>query len=124
MSMHFAKALAYLGIPERACVMIQGKNSPEHLAAIMGSILSNCIFTDIYMTNNPEQILKQVRETGSKVIICDTYKRLKAKFLGPHADELAEAGVKACFLFDEGTTEKTAGISFKGTAKIKIYNWS
>ena len=79
--MHFAKALVYLGVPERSCVTLQGMNSPEHLASIMGAVLSNCIFSDIYMTNNPDMCLKQVRETKTKVIICDTYKRLKATFL-------------------------------------------
>ena len=86
MSMHFAKALVVLGVAERSCITIQGMNSPEHLASIMGSLLANCIFTDIYMTNSAELCLKQVKETKSKVIVCDTYKRLKTSFLDQHAD--------------------------------------
>ena len=82
--MHFAKALTYLGVPERSCITLQGMNSPEHLASIMGSVLANCIFSDIYMTNNPEVCLKQVQETKSRVIVCDTYKRLRAFFLDPY----------------------------------------
>lgn len=86
MSMHFAKALVVLGVAERSCITIQGMNSPEHLASIMGSLLANCIFTDIYMTNSADLCLKQVKETKSKVIVCDTYKRLKTSFLDQHAD--------------------------------------
>ena len=58
MSMSFAKALAYLNISERSIVTIQGVNSPEHLASVMGTVLGNCIFTDIYLTNSPELCLK------------------------------------------------------------------
>ena len=78
MSMSFAKALAYLNISERSIVTIQGVNSPEHLASVMGTVLGNCIFTDIYLTNSPELCLKQIKETKSKIIVCDTYKRLRA----------------------------------------------
>ena len=104
MSMHFAKALVYLGVAERSCITIQGMNSPEHLTSIMGSVLANCIFSDIYMTNSPEICLRQVRETKTKIIVCDTYKRLKASFLDKNEQALADAGVVACFLFAEGTT--------------------
>ena len=59
------------------------------------------------------------------MIVCDTYKRLRASFLDLFEDELAEAGVVACFLFSEGVTKETAGLSFKSTKKgIKILNWS
>lgn len=102
--MHFAKALACLNVSERSIVTIQGMNSPEHLASIMGSILANCIFCDVYMTNSPEVLLAQIMETKSKVIVCDTYKRLRASFLDQNEKKLADAGVIACFLFAEGTT--------------------
>lgn len=91
----------------------------------MGAVLANCIFTDTYLTNSPSVCLKQVRQTGTRVIVCDTYKRLKASFLDRYEDELAEAGVVACFLFAEGVTKESAGTSFKSTKKgIKVYNWS
>ena len=126
MSMHFAKALIHLGVKERSCLMLQGMNTPEHLASIMGAVLANCIFTDTYMTNSPSACLKQVRETGTRVIVCDSYKRLKASFLDRYEDELADAGVVACFLFAESVTRETGGgISFKSTKRgIKIFNWS
>jgi long-subunit acyl-CoA synthetase (AMP-forming) len=99
--MHFAKALVGLGIEERSVVLIQGANTPEHMACIMGTILANGVFCDIYQTNSPSVCLYQVRHAQAKVIICDTYARLKAKFL-VNGDELAKAGVKACILFAEG----------------------
>ena len=58
--MHFAKALVYLDVPERSCVTLQGMNSPEHLASIMGTVLANGIFTDVYVTQNPEVCVRQV----------------------------------------------------------------
>jgi long-subunit acyl-CoA synthetase (AMP-forming) len=52
--MGFAKALVSLGIPERSTVLIQGENTPEHMACIMGTILANCIVSEIYVTNSPD----------------------------------------------------------------------
>ena len=124
MSMHFAKALAVLGVAERSCVMIQGMNSPEHLASMMGAILANCIFCDVYMTNSAEVCLKEVKETGTKIIVCDTYKRLKASFLDKSEEQLADSGVVACFLFAEGTSQESAGMAYKSNKRFKIYNWS
>lgn len=112
MSMHFAKALVFLGVKERACITIQGMNSPEHLTAMMGSVLSNCIYSDIYMTNSPEICLKEIKETKTKVIVCDTYKRLKSTFIDHHDEEYAAMGVIAYFLFAEGTTKESAANSF------------
>ena len=51
--MLFAKALHMLGVEERSRVCFMGYNSPEHFIAIMGTILSNCIFTEVYLTNGP-----------------------------------------------------------------------
>jgi len=125
MAMHFAKALVSLGVSERSCVILQGMNSPEHLAAIMGTVLANCIYTDIYMTNSPEVCLKQFRETNTKIIVCDTYKRLRTSFLDHYEKELSDEGLLACFLFAEGTTKGTSGLSFKSSRRgIKIFNWS
>lgn len=76
------------------------------------------------MTNSAEVCLKQVQETKSKVIVCDTYKRLKSSFLDQYAEELADAGVVACFLFGEGQTQESSNLVYRGTKRIKIYNWS
>ena len=103
--------------------MIQGVNSPEHIVSIMGSVLSNCIFADIYMTNNPQVCLNQASETKAKILVCDTYKRLKLSFLDKHEDELADLGVVACFIFAEGLTSESASIAYK-SKRLKIYNWS
>ena len=66
-----------------------------------------------------------MRETKTKVIVCDTYKRLRATFLDCHEKELADAGVVACFLFAEGTTQESSGLAYRCSDKrIKIYNWS
>ena len=52
--MAFAKGLIALGVPARSIVLLQGYNSPEHFAALIGSTLANCISCDIYLTNSPE----------------------------------------------------------------------
>lgn len=53
-SVQFAKALHILNVPERARVCFMGYNSPEHFMALMGTLLSNCVFTEVYITNGPE----------------------------------------------------------------------
>ena len=59
------------------------------------------------------------------MIVCDTYKRLRAYFLENHEKQLADAGVVACFLFAEGTTQESSGLAYRCNDKrIKIYNWS
>lgn len=122
MAMHFAKALVGLGIEERSVVLIQGMNTPEHMACIMGTILSNCVFSDIYPTNSAKVCLYQVRHSNAKVIICDTYARLKAKFLINSAD-LIKSGVKACILYAEGLTQNEV-ITLPSSPLIPIYTWS
>ena len=99
-------------------------NSPEHIASIMGTVLSNCIFTDIYMTNRPAVCLKQVEETQAKIIVCDTYKRLKESFLNENEHKLGELGVVACFIYGEGLFHETSGYVYKQTKHFKIFNWS
>lgn len=89
----------------------------------MGTVLSNCIFTDIYQTNSPEVCLFQVAETQSKVIVVDTYKRLKEKFLDKNGEELVKLGVKACFIFGEGLNAEQSGYFYK-SKYLKIFNWS
>lgn len=56
--MGVAKTLITLNIPERARVCIMGHNSPEHFMALMGSIMANCIFTEVYLTNGPQACLQ------------------------------------------------------------------
>jgi len=45
-SISFAKSCVALNIPERSCITIQGFNSPEHFISIMGTMMSNSIFSD------------------------------------------------------------------------------
>ena len=73
--MQLAKTLHILGVPERSRVCILGYNSPEHFMSIMGTILSNCIFTEVYLTNGPEACAQQVLHSDAQIIICDTFKR-------------------------------------------------
>lgn len=105
MALHFAKALVAIGVEERSVVLIQGPNSPEHFACAMGTILANCIFSDIYPTNSKQVCLYQVRHSQAKVICVDTYARLKDKFL-VNAKELVKLGVQAFVLFGEGLNSK------------------
>ena len=121
--MHFARALVGVGVQERSVVLIQGANTPEHVACIMGTTLANCVFTDIYPTNSPKVCLYQTQHSNAKVIICDTYLRLKARFL-VSGDELHKAGVKAFFLFAEGKRDKDVVNFPKQSHGIPIYTWS
>jgi len=77
MTIAFAKALHVHGIPERTSVTICGCNSPEHIIAFMATICSNCVASDIYLTNAAKVCLFQVKHAGSQVIVVDTYKRLR-----------------------------------------------
>jgi len=111
-----------MGIPERSVCLVQGMNTPEHMSCIMGTVLANCVFSDIYPTNSSDVCLYQVKHSQAKVICCDSYARLKAKFL-VNAEELIKAGVKAFILFAEGT--KSENVKFpmvKGT--IPVYSWT
>ena len=89
---------------------------------MMGTVLSNCIYTDIYMTNNPKVCLSQVEQTKARIIVCDTYKRLRNSFLDQHEEELAKLGVVACFIFAEGTTSECSSVVYN-SKYLKIYNW-
>jgi long-subunit acyl-CoA synthetase (AMP-forming) len=122
LSMHFARALVALGVGERSVVLIQGANTPEHMVCIMGTILANCVFSDIYPTNMPDVCLYQVKHSQAKVICCDTYARLKTKFL-VNQEQLVAAGVKACILFDEGKTVDEI-ITVPGKCPIRIITWA
>lgn len=86
-----------------------------------GAILSNCIFTDIYPTNSPDLCLQQAGLTQAKVIVCDTYKRLKEKFLD--SKDFAKLNVTHCILFREGLTPENSKYSYFNS-DVKIYNWS
>ena len=59
MAMSFAKTLITLDIPERSTIIIQGENTPEHLACLMGTILANCIATEIYPNNSHDSCVWQ-----------------------------------------------------------------
>ena len=99
-SLQFAKSMIHLGIPERSVITIQGVNSPEHFMAIMGSICSNCVFSDQYLTNSPEACLLQVQHSGTTMIVCDTWSTLKSKYL-VNERELLKLGVKTAVIFAE-----------------------
>ena len=119
--MSFAKALHIAGIKDRSVVLIQGVNTPEHLAAMAGTILSNCIFTDIYPTNSPDLCIYQAGFTQAKLIVCDTYKRFKEKFLDQK--EFSKLNVTCAVLFNEGLLPQSSKYSYFN-GDIKIYNWS
>lgn len=91
------------------------------MACIMGTILAGCIFSDIYPTNSENVCLYQVKHSQAKIIICDTYARLKSKFL-VNTDEILKSGVKACILFADGVNENDV-INFP-QGPIPIYTWS
>jgi len=42
-----------------------GYNSPEHFMSIMGVILSNCIFSEIYLTTGPEACATQILHSNA-----------------------------------------------------------
>ena len=122
MALAFAKALHVLGIQERSVVLIQGNNSPEHLASIAGAVLSDCIYTDIYPTNSPALSMYQAKFTKAKVLVCDTYKRLKEKYLD-HADFMRDSGITCAILFREGLAPESAKYTYTNE-NIKIFTWS
>jgi long-subunit acyl-CoA synthetase (AMP-forming) len=76
-----AQTLIALEMPERARVCFMGHNSPEHFMTLMGTVLTNCIFTEVYNTNGPQACLQQIIHSKAEVIVCDTYLRYKEKFM-------------------------------------------
>jgi len=106
MAMAFAKALIAMNIPERSTVIIQGKNSPEHLACLMGTILANCVATEIYPNNSHDTSIWQAQHCEAKVIVCDSYDRLYRNFLKPGNLKEQLPDVKVCILFSEGRADK------------------
>lgn len=130
-SIAFAKSLVHIGIPERSVITIQGFNSPEHFMAIMGTVCCNCIFSDQYSTNSPAACLKQIKHSGSTMLVCDSWQTLKEKYL-VNQGELVALGVKTAVIFGE------FGSDFRGEGRrthqkmqdteradrIKVYNWS
>ena len=61
----------------------------------MGTILANCVFTEIYLTNGPEACAKQVMHSRASVIVCDTRQRFNDKFQPLMTEILRETVVKA-----------------------------
>jgi len=119
--MAFAKALHVMGVGERSVVLIQGVNTPEHFAAMAGTALANCIITDIYPTNSQDICIHQASFTEAKVIVCDTYKRLKEKFID--SKDFLKLKIKYAILFKEGLLPQSSKYSYFN-GDIKIYNWS
>jgi hypothetical protein len=79
---------------------MQGANTPEHFTAIAGSLLANCIYTDIYPTNSQDVSIYQASLTEARVLVIDTYKRLKEKFLD--SKDFSKLKIKCAILFKEG----------------------
>lgn len=73
----FAKSMHVMGIQERKGVNIMGHNSPEWVIAFMGGILSNCIVSGVYPTNNAEACLYQADHSEAEIIIVDSIEQLK-----------------------------------------------
>jgi long-subunit acyl-CoA synthetase (AMP-forming) len=119
--MAFAKTLHALNVPERSVVLIQGTNSPEHFAVMAGTVLANCIYTDIYATNSQDVCMHQAEFTEASVIVCDTFKRLKEKFLD--SKNFGNLKVKCAILFKEGLLPQTSKYSYFN-GDVKIYNWT
>jgi long-chain-fatty-acid--CoA ligase ACSBG len=84
-------------------------------------VLANCIYTDIYPTNSQEVSVYQASFTEARVIVCDTYKRLKEKFLD--SKDFAKLKIKCAILFREGLLPQSAKYSYFN-ADVKIYNWT
>jgi len=92
------------------------------LATIAGSVLADCIYTDIYPTNSPTLSMYQAKFTKAKVLVCDTYKRLKEKYLD-HPDWLRKSGITCAILFREGLSPEAANYTYTNET-IKILTWS
>lgn len=71
-AMGFAKTLHALGVKEGSRICFMGHNSPEHFMALAGTILANCIFTEVYPTNGPAACAAQVTHSNAVVIVCDS----------------------------------------------------
>ena len=41
--------------------------------AVMGIVSANCIFSDQYVTNSADACLSQIKHSGSKVLVADTW---------------------------------------------------
>lgn len=102
-------------------ILIQGVNTPEHFAAMAGTVLANCIYTDIYPTNSQDVCIHQAAFSEARVIVCDTYKRLKEKFLDSR--DFVTLRIKYAILFKEGLLPQSSKYSYFN-GDIKIYNWT
>lgn len=111
-SLAFSKALVASGVPQRSIVTIQGLNSPEHFMAVMGTICANCIFSDQHMTSSPQACLQQMKHSGSKIIVCESWQTLKEKYLVNEA-ALVQLGVQVAIIYGE------YGAIFRGDGRQK-----
>jgi acyl-CoA synthetase (AMP-forming)/AMP-acid ligase II len=80
-ALQFAKTLHVLGVSERSRICFMGHSSPEHFMSLMGTILSNCVFSEVYITNGPEACAQQVIHSQAQVVVCDTYERFREKIM-------------------------------------------
>ena len=119
-AMLFAKALLKMRVQPRATIAFLGYNSPEHFIAMMGSILANCIISEIYPTSGPEACFKQVTHSKARVIVTDSRQTFQERFL-PFQHEYIKAGVTRVVLFGELSGSQA---SYRKKANgIRVYSW-
>lgn len=98
-----------------------GHNSPEHFMSLMGTILSNCVFTEVYITNGPEACAQQIQHSEAQVIVCDTMRRYHEK-IAPVKNLFP--WVKAVIIYGE-KTHVQKGKQKKNTQEgaLRVINW-
>ena len=88
--------------------------------ALMGTLLYNCVFTEVYITNGPDACALQVQHSESQVIVCDTMKRYREKF-APNIKSMP--WVKAVIIFDDQVPAARKGKKGSEISEIRIINW-
>ena len=68
----FAKSLLKLGVSQRKAVNIMGFNAPEWVISACGSLMYNCVFSGVYITNAPDACQYQSEHSSAEVIVVDT----------------------------------------------------
>lgn len=75
--MCFAKALVKTNVQERSSIAIMGFNAPEWTFAYMGGIISNCMATGIYITNEPDACMYQINHAEAECVVVESVEYLK-----------------------------------------------
>ena len=104
-----------------------GINSPEHFMAIMGTVMNNCIFSELYRTNSASACLEQLEYSKSNLIVCDTWQTLQDKFL-VNQHKLKALGITTAVLFSEfGELPKRPLVLEDGDeveCSLKVFTWT